>query len=330
MKIKGSVLLLIAFLVFGCSKADKQDSSLPLVKSESTYDVIFEEDITYAKGLSHQSWNSQIYTTTDLKLDVYIPENDLTNRPAILLIHGGGFIGGSKQQTAIVNMSNYFASRGWVVFSIDYRIKNDFGTVPQEWINYSANLNPVDVEPVDVAQFLAMYPAHRDAKAALRWAFANANNYKINTNYITVGGGSAGAMTAVGIGISTEEDYKNEININEDNTLSTTHLEESYQVKTILDFWGAKISLDALEWIYGYSRFNSNNPPLLIVHGTEDTSVPFSNAEELRIIYENTGADYKFHALQGLGHGPWNAMVNGKSLSDLAFDYIVEKQNLIN
>ena len=330
MRINYLLLLLIVFSAFQCSKNDKQGTSFSSVKSESSYDVIFDEDITYGKGLSHQIWNSQASTLIDLKLDAYVPKNDLIDRPVIMLIHGGGFIGGSKQQASIVDMANYFASRGWVVFSIDYRIKDDFGTVPQEWIDYSTNIDPVNLEPLSAAQFLATYPAHRDAKAALRWVVANADTYKINTNYITVGGGSAGAMTAVGIGISTEEDYRNEIDISEDATLSSTHLEESYQVKTVLDFWGGKISLDALEWIYGYQRFNSSSPPLLIVHGTKDTSVPFSNAEELRIIYENTGGDYKFYPLQGLGHGPWNAMVDGKSLSDLAFDFIVEKQNLIN
>ena len=331
MRTKSSLLLLTVLLVFGCSKADKEQPSFPIVKSEATYDVILEEGITYAKGLSHQSWNSQTSTSMDLKIDAYVPKNDLINRPTILLIHGGGFVGGSRKQVAIVDMANYFASRGWVVFSMDYRIKDDFGTIPQEWIDYSTNLDPVDIDVFsEVGQFLAMYPAHRDVKAALRWVVANADGYKISTNYITVGGGSAGAMIAVGIGISTEEDYRNEINVNEDNTLSATHLEESYQIKTILDFWGAKISLDALELIYGHQRFNSNNPPLLIVHGTEDTSVSFSNAEELRTIYENTGVDYEFYPLQGLGHGPWNAMVNEKSLSDLAFDFIVEKQNIIN
>ena len=46
--------------------------------------------------------------------------------------------------------------------------------------------------PSNLNQIYAMYPTHRDAKAALRWIIANADNYNINTDYITVGGGSAG------------------------------------------------------------------------------------------------------------------------------------------
>jgi carboxylesterase type B len=55
----------------------------------------------------------------DLKLDVYKPNNNTKKKPVILLIHGGGFSGGDKSDVNIVNLANYFASRGWVVFSIN-------------------------------------------------------------------------------------------------------------------------------------------------------------------------------------------------------------------
>jgi hypothetical protein len=55
-----------------------------------------------------------------------------------------------------------------------------------------------------------LYPAHRDAKAALRWLIANANQYNIDTNYITVGGGY-GAIMATTLGITNTIDFTNEI-----------------------------------------------------------------------------------------------------------------------
>ena len=231
-------LLLFIPLVFACSD-NSQDvldniQDPPIVKIDSTFDVIFTENIMYGQGLSHESINSVNVNTVPLLMDSYVPDNLSQNRPVIMLIHGGGFVGGSKQQQAIVNIANYFAERGWVAFSIDYRLMNDFGTVPQAWVDFSPNVNPSSI-----GKFFAVYPAHRDAKAALRWIVANKSVYNINTNYITVGGGSAGAVTSIGIGISNQEDYKNEINLNEDNTLSSTNLDQSYQVHTILDFWGS-------------------------------------------------------------------------------------------
>ena len=52
-----------------------------------------------------------------------------------MLIHGGAFVGGSKQQEALVEIADYFSSRGFVVFSIDYRLRDQMGTIPQEWID---------------------------------------------------------------------------------------------------------------------------------------------------------------------------------------------------
>jgi para-nitrobenzyl esterase len=289
----------------------------------TTYEVNITEDITYAEGLSHDSWNSANNSVVPLLMDSYVPDNNLQNRPLLMLIHGGGFSGGSKQQEALVAMANYYASRGFVVFSIDYRLRGDKETIPQEWIDATTNVDPAELD-----QLYAMYPAHRDAKAALRWIIANADNYHINTDYITVGGGSVGAITSIGLGVSELGDYKDEIRVTEDNTLSTTNLSQTYEVQTILDFWGSNVSIEILESIYGYQRFDQNDPALFIAHGTEDPTVPFSSAEDLKTIWETNKIDFVYYPLEGRGHGAWGATVNGKSLSDLSFDFIVENQSL--
>jgi predicted esterase len=319
-------LLMMVFLT-SCDKGDDTINtpviSVPTVKLNATYAVTITEDITYAEGLSHDSWNSATTTIVPLLMDAYVPENNLQNRPVLMLIHGGGFSGGSKQQEALVSMATYYASRGFVVFSIDYRLRGDKGTIPQEWIDATTNVDPAELD-----QLLAMYPAHRDAKAALRWIIANADNYHINTDYITVGGGSAGAITSIGLGVSELGDYTDEIPVNGDNTLSTTNLTQTYEVQTILDFWGSNVSIEVLELIYGYQRFDSNDPALFITHGTEDPTVPFSSAEDLKTICETNEIDFVYYPLEGRGHGPWGATVNGKSLSELSFNFIVENQSL--
>ena len=320
--------LLIMVSLISCDKDDDNiitpEISAPTVKLNTTYEVNITEDITYAEGLSHDSWNSANTSVVPLLMDSYVPDNDLQNRPLLMLIHGGAFVGGSKQQEAIVDMANYYASRGFVVFSIDYRLRDHMGTIPQEWIDATSGGAPSNLD-----QLYAMYPAHRDAKAALRWIIANADNYHINKDYITVGGGSAGAITSIGLGVSELGDYKDEISLSEDNTLSTTNLSQTYEVQTILDFWGSNVSVEILESIYGHQRFDSNDPALFIAHGTEDPTVPFSSAEDLKTIWETNEIDFVYYPLEGRGHGPWGATVNGKSLSDLSFDFVVNNQNLI-
>lgn len=300
-------------------------TEIPIVQSDSSYKVLVGHDIVYARALSHDSINSANAKTIPLKLDVYFPDNDIKNRPAFFFIHGGGFAGGSKQQAQIIKWANYYTSRGWVFISIDYRLKKHKGTVPQQWADYTDKL-PKEGR---VGQFLAVYPALRDAKAALRWVVANANTYNINTNYITVGGGSAGAGTAISISISNQEDFRDEINSKQDPTLTSTNLEQSYQIRTIIDLWGSKVILDALKEVFGHQRFDSNDPSLFIAHGTKDPIVPFSRAEDLKSIYEANGVPFAYYPIKGKGHGAWNATINNKHLEELAFEFIVEQQNLI-
>jgi len=319
--------LLIVMLLTACDQENAQKPEIlndVIVTSDSTYEVILEENIIYGKGLRHQTLNSSTSTVLDLSLDVYRPVNDSEKRPAIILIHGGGFIGGSRKNPNLVNLANYFASRGWVAFSISYRLMFDKGTVPNEWVEYAQN----NVDPTKFSQFLAIYPANRDAKAAIRWVIAHAADYNIDPNYITVGGGSAGAIIASAAGITNLEDYTNEISVITDTTILTTNLDQAYTVKTVLDFWGSDVAVDIIEYVYGYQRFDSTDATIFIAHGTQDTTVEYSNAEELQSEYISSGVDYKLYPLVGKGHGPWHATINGIRLEKLAFDFIIEQQNL--
>jgi len=326
MKILSPILLLLV-LFTACGEEPLRppvEGEIPIVFGAETYDIIIQEGITYAEGLSHESINSENATPAALQLDVFLPDNALTNRPAIMLIHGGGFISGNRSVAAMVTLARHFAARGWVAFSIDYRLRDDFGTVPEAWEAVADTLDP-SLSP----QFLAMYPAHRDAKAALRWIVANAEMYNINTDYITVGGGSAGAITAIGISLSEASDFNTELSLDDDPTLATTHQDQAFQVQSIIDFWGSKISLDALEMTYGPQEFDTHMPPIMIVHGTEDSTVPFSGAEELQSLYEASAVSYDFYPLEGKGHGAWNATVGDKRLEELAFDFVVKTQELV-
>ncbi len=311
-----------------CEIVQPSDTA-PMVTCDSTYAVIIEEGIVYAEGLTHDG-SSPTTIAKPLLLDVYRPDNDSDNRPVYMFVHGGAFTGGSRTQQALVDQAYYFASRGWVFISIDYRLRRDLGSIytgiiPQEWQDAVTDI----ADPSQAGQAFAMYTAQRDSKAAMRWIIANADNYNINTDFITVGGGSAGATTAIALGISDQEVFRDEISITDDPTLATTNLDQTYEIKSIIDYWGSNTALEVHEIIYGMHHFDSNDPPLFIVHGTEDPTVFFSEAEELVELYDSTGVYVDFYPLEGRGHGPWGATVDGKSLSELSFDFLVEQQELI-
>ena len=170
------------------------------VFSSLTYQVSKTNGVEYAQGLSHSDWNSADAETISLLLDIYEPIGAPDKRPALILIHGGGFKGGSRMHSPLTQMAEYFASRGWVCVSIDYRLLEDYGTIPQDWMDATGKLLAADTAAYD--QTLALYPASRDAKAAVRWLYANAEEYQIDTDHIAVAGGSAGAYLSVMLGAS--------------------------------------------------------------------------------------------------------------------------------
>ncbi len=319
-----AVLVQIIFVLMLSSCRTSNESVTNDDPANEQLSYLLEEDVHYADGLSHESFNSARSETLPLYLDIYGVDEATpsTLRPLLMFVHGGGFFGGTKQKPEIVSLAEYFVERGFVVASINYRVSEDRGTVPQAWLDYA----PSVAENADPEQFLAMYPAHRDAKAALRYLVAKSETYGIDTNRISVGGASAGAIIAVTLGISAAEDFTDELSIDEDPTLSTTHREQAYSIKTIIDFWGSGVALEAQESIYGHQRFNVNNPPLLIVHGTEDPTVPFAGAEALKAEYDSNGIPIAYYPAEGLGHGIWNWTSEGKRIEELAYDFIIEQQ----
>ena len=300
------------------------DANAPSVWADSTFEVLFEDNVVYGSGMSHDGWGGPVIDTIALELDVYAPDNQEEGRPALVVIHGGGFFGGSNEKRAFVELSNQYASRGWVVFSINYRLAAQRGTVPASWLD-SVQFLPQGSNP---NQALAMYPANRDAKAALRWVTSQADQYSIDVNHVSVLGGSAGACMAIAMGASNDGDYVTELSVMQDPTLQSTNLSESFQVQTVLDFWGGRASVDALSALDDEERFDSDNAPLMIVHGTADPTVDYAEATSLDATYNANGIPCTLYPIENGGHGIWGATVNGAQLWSLGFAFMVEQQGL--
>ena len=300
------------------------DANAPSVWADSTFEVLFEDNVVYGSGMSHDGWGGPVIDTIALELDVYAPDNQEEGRPALVIIHGGGFFGGSNEQRAFVELSNQYASRGWVVFSINYRLAAQRGTVPASWLD-SVQFLPQGSNP---NQSLAMYPANRDAKAALRWVTSQADQYSIDVNHVSVLGGSAGACMAIAMGASNDGDYVTELSVMQDPTLQSTNLSESFQVQTVLDFWGGRASVDALSALDNEERFDSDDAPLMIVHGTADPTVDYAEATSLDATYNANGIPCTLYPIENGGHGIWGATVNGAQLWSLGFAFMVEQQGL--
>ena len=98
----------------------------------------------------------------NLQMDIYTPVGDVcSNRPLIILAHGGSFIGGSKTNPTMVDLCETFAKRGYVAASINYRLATH-GTVLGA---FGGLFWMVDLED----GIKVIYSAMTDAKAAVRF-----------------------------------------------------------------------------------------------------------------------------------------------------------------
>lgn len=170
------------------------------IESQQWVDKKYEYDsilnVSYGTALN---FNGQLET---LKMDIYLPacENQSTtaNRPLLMWIHGGAFLAGNKEDVSIQALCKSFAKRGYVTASIDYRLGfvSDDVAWQCNYPNYSC------VFAADSAEWVrAYYRAVQDGKGALRYLINRYQDLKIDTNNIFVAGESAGAMTALGVGL---------------------------------------------------------------------------------------------------------------------------------
>ena len=331
------VVLMFTVSLSGCLRNGKggNDEQSGIIYEPGPYDVLSYENLVYASGLAHTESSTEP-SAVPLKLDVYCPDSNSTNRPVLMFIHGGGFTGGIKHKPEIVEMGKYYASRGWVYISIDYRTTEELGDLdgmsqqqivdyyrgiaPQEWVEHALEGGEGEKQ---IQQAVAMYAAQRDSKAALRWVVANADTYHIDIDEIAVGGASAGAITTIALGITDESDFRDEISINEDPTLATTNVNETYDVKSMVYFWGSNVKVELYNTVYDVDRYDEDDPELFMAHGDgNDPVTPYEGALALQDIYDSLNIHSELVTLEGHGHGAWNAVVDGKGLFELSFQFL--------
>ena len=199
----------------------------------------------------------------ELKLDLYEPAGDTAaTRPAVVVVHGGGLLSGSKSTLSFVDMATRMAQRGYVAISIDYRLAANIAEKNLFYDQIVAN-------------------AKEDFQAAVQSLRLNAAAWRIDTDRITTMGASAGATT------NLEGTYNQPV----------PQSVPSSELHACVDMWGILNSLDTLQ---------AGDPPLFIVHGTQDMTVPFQHALDLKAQAELVGVPLSWNPMPGIGHSPWN------------------------
>jgi para-nitrobenzyl esterase len=243
------------------------------------------------------------YLLEPLYFDLLTPDDrPEAGKPALLMVHGGSFEGGSRSDEELVMLADSIATKGVVCFLIDYRLARDNPPAPA-WLEKFTLPSPD-----------AMHAAFVDTRAAVRYIRANAAEFGIDPDRIAIFGESAGAIAALAAGLTGDGRFDSDgpgFPVPAEN-----HPDTPADVTCIIDCWGtADFFLDA---------FDTGDPPIMVFHGVNDftAGVSLAPAINIRNKCEEYGIPCRYYPLWDEDHGAWEAEYNGKSLSLLCRNFL--------
>ena len=230
-----------------------------------------------------------------LRLDVTVPSVPVPagqpRRPALMEVHGGGWVIGDKREQGLP-LLNHMAAQGWVGFNVNYRMSPGVA-MPEHLI---------------------------DLKRALVWIKEHADDYGIDPDFICVTGGSAGGHLAAMLGLTANDpryqpgfvaadttvtaavpfygiyDFTPGGSFGHDPQIYATFLEPIVMQAFLAD------EPEAFRDASPVHHLRADAPPFLVLHGDRDTLAPVQDArtfvERLRAVSSQPVLYAELHGAQ--------------------------------
>jgi acetyl esterase/lipase len=257
-------------------------------------ELALHEDVVYAtRTLADGS-------SRDLLMDIQAPKTG-DARPLVVYVPGGGFVSAAKEQA--LNVRTFVTEAGYVAASIQYRTATD-GAVYTDGI--------------------------ADAKSAIRFLRANAEDYGIDPDRVAVWGQSAGGYLASMVGVTGD---RTDLDVGE-------NLDQSSAVQAVIDQFGASdlaklfadygpaaeqgfansvspisqyvtgpggpslaASPDAVAQADPVTHIAADDPPFVLFHGDNDLLISPSQTLLLHNALVAASVDSTRYVVHGAGHG---------------------------
>jgi len=260
-----------------------------------------EEAIEYKPVELPAGFTSQlnvVYTTSkgwEGKMDIYLPSKDKRPTPVVINIHGGGWNHGVKESQS--GFSTFFKA-GFAVANIEYRLTGQ-ATAPA---------------------------AIEDTRCAIAYLVQNAKALNIDANKIVIMGGSAGGHLAL-MGGLLANDHRFDGNCPGAQNIKVAAIIDKYGISDVWDWGYGEVikSKSARNWLGIYandekfaksvspiSYVDKNSPPVFIVHGDADPTVPYQQSVDLHAKLKAAGVLTEFITVPGGQHGKFEKEKNSE------------------
>lgn len=259
-------------------------------------DTVTYKPVQYPDGYTAKI--DVVYTSVDGwdgRMDLYLPPVDKGSSPVVINIHGGGWNHGVKEsQTGF----NTFFKMGYAVANIEYRLSDQAPA-------------PAAVE---------------DVRCALIYLVKNAKELNIDVNKIVIMGGSAGGHLALMAGMLAN-DHRFDTNCKGVENIKVAAIIDKYGITNVWDWGnGERIkSKSVARWlgdrkddrkfamsVSPINYVNKDNPPIFIVHGDADPTVPYEQSVDLHKKLKAAGVKTEFMTVEGGLHGKFSKEQNSE------------------
>ena len=245
--------------------------------------------LPWLKGPTYSDLTFAEVDGQELCLDLYLPFWK-SNCPLLVYFHGGGWSSGSYKEKGV----SWLVGHGFAVASVQYRLSGE-----------------------------AKFPAQvHDAKGAIRWLRAHANEFGYDASRMGAVGISSGGHVAMMAGLANEE-LEGEVG---------GHLGESSSLDVLVNYFGASdlvlrsqtqpratepegsvvhkllgVPVNGNEPLAKLAspafQVGDEAPPLLVIHGAKDLQVKVDQAYRMAEVYELAGKEVALEVLPEGGHG---------------------------
>lgn len=259
--------LIAAFIIFSCSSDDSNTTDNSNSEALNPLEAYVAIDVSYG-------------TDSDQVFDIYLPANRSLDTKTLILVHGGGWTSGDKDDMlAFVTIINEELP-DLAVININYRLADQVN-------------QPYPMQIDDITTIVNQLKANKD--------------YYIMSQDFGFVGISAGAHLALlwSYAFDTQDNIKmvcsivGPTNFTDPAYLNTT----SPDIQELIELYGINPATEFLEEISPYHQVTNQAPPTILFYGGQDPLVPTTQGTAMQERLLELSVIHEFTLYQNEGHG---------------------------